>query len=94
MLVESTIHVKPLLKFTVVWLLRREPFWFTTVPADVPGRLFVGAVDEKDWVVAWYVAPCEGRVDVDPNGPQAGVHGHEQDQDLKGWIRTSQSAEM
>lgn len=54
------------------------------VPADVLGCLFVGTVDQKDRVVAWYVAPSEGRMKLDPNGPQPRIHGHGQDQELEG----------
>lgn len=55
----------------------------STLPADVLGRLFVRTVDEEDRVVAWYVAPCDGRVKLDPDGPQAGIYGRGQEQNLK-----------
>lgn len=62
----------------------RDLVGFAAVPANVLGCLFVGTVDEEDRVVAWYVAPREGRTKPDPNGPQPGVHGHGQDQELEG----------
>lgn len=52
------------------------------IPTDILGCLFVGTVDKKDRVVAWYVAPSEDWVKLDPDGPQPRVHGHRQDQDL------------
>lgn len=39
--------------------------------------------------MAWYVAPREGRMKVDPNGPQPRIHGHGQDHELQrglGWV--------
>lgn len=33
---------------------------YCAVPADVLGHLLVGAVEEKDRVVAWHVAPRDG----------------------------------
>lgn len=61
-----------------------------TVPANVPGCLLGGTVDQEDRVVAWYVAPCEGRSKLNPDGPQGRIHGHAEDQELEeGWCDVS-----
>ena len=57
--------------------------WSTTVPANVLGCLLVGTVDQQDRVVAWYVAPSEGRSKLNPDGPQGRIHGDAEDQELE-----------
>lgn len=61
---------------------RQPPFH--DCPANVLCCLLIGSVDDKDRVVTWYIAPCEYRMKLDPNGPQPRVHAHQQDQELEG----------
>ena len=78
---------------TVTHNLKLLRWPLSTVPADVFGCLFIGAVEEQHRVVAWHVVPPEDRVKPEANGPQPRKHGHRQDQQLEKTLTCQQQTQ-